>query len=201
MNMRAPGTMEGWNGGTREGKDGRWGEFSGHSPVSPIFPFSSTSLFHPSRSIRGPILVLGIGNLLLRDEGVGVHAVQALANLPLPDGVELLDGGTAGADLLDAIGERDKLIVIDALDAEVPPGTMLRMTPHDLMTDSSGNLSLHEFGLAETLMMARQLNCCPRQVIILAVKPQDTQPGLDLSPQVEQSLPQIIDAVLREIAL
>lgn len=145
---------------------------------------------------RAPILVLGIGNILLRDEGVGVHVVRAMENLPLPDGVELLDGGTAGADLLDAICERRRLIVIDALDADVPPGTILRMKPEDLAADAGGSVSLHEFGLAETLRMARELQCEPYDVTIIAVRPWDTGCGLDLSHEMRQSMPRIIDAVL-----
>jgi hydrogenase maturation protease len=150
-------------------------------------------------SSRAPVLVLGIGNILLRDEGVGVHLVRTLANQPGPDGVELLDGGTAGADLLDAVSDRQKLIVVDALDADVPPGTILKLHPEDLPAPPSGGLSLHEFGLAETLRMARQLGCGPRHVTIIAVKPQDTRCGLELSPPMQQWMPQIREAVLREI--
>jgi hydrogenase maturation protease len=149
---------------------------------------------------RAPILVVGIGNILLRDEGVGVHAVRAMVNAPLPDGVELLDGGTAGADLLDAISERDKLIVVDALDAEVPPGTIVRMKPDDLAAGGSESISLHEFGIAETLLMARQLNCGPRDATILAIKPKDIRCGLGLSAEMQGWVPRIIEAVLREIA-
>lgn len=152
-------------------------------------------------STRAPILVLGIGNTLLRDEGVGVHAVRALAGLPGPDGVELLDGGTAGADLLDAISDRDQLIVVDALDAPVPPGTILKLRPEDLRADPSGGLSLHEFGIAETLMMARHLGCGPHHVTIIAIKPQDTQCGLELSPQMQQWMPRLVATILREILL
>lgn len=150
-------------------------------------------------STRAAILVLGLGNVLLRDEGVGVHAVRALADLPGPDGVELLDGGTAGADLLDAISDRHKLIVVDALDADVPPGTILKLTPDDLLAHPPEALSLHDFGLAETLRMARQLRCGPRHVTIIAVKPQDTQCGLELSPQMQQRMPHILEAVLHAI--
>lgn len=152
--------------------------------------------------LRAPILVLGIGNILLRDEGVGVRVVQAMENMQLPDGVELLDGGTAGADLLDAISERRKLIVVDALDADVPPGTIVRMSPEDLAAGDSGSggISLHEFRIAETLRMARQLNCSPCEVAIVAVRPQDIDCGLELSPEMEQWLPRIIEIVLGEIA-
>ncbi len=151
-------------------------------------------------STRASILVLGIGNILLRDEGVGVRVVQAMENLPLPDDVELLDGGTAGADLLDAISDRRKVIVIDALDADVPPGTILRMKPEDLAADDSGGISLHEFGIAETLRMAGHLNCSPSEVAIIAVRPKDIEPGLDLSPEMQQWLPRIVERVLSEIA-
>ncbi len=157
-------------------------------------------VFQYSNPIRAPILVLGIGNLLLRDEGVGVHVVRALEDRRLPDDVELLDGGTAGADLLDAISERRKLIVVDALDADVPPGTMVRMAPADLAAGGSESLSLHEFGLAETLRMAAYLNCGPAEVAILAIRPQDTGCGLELSGEMMRWLPRLLDAVLDEIA-
>jgi len=148
---------------------------------------------------RAPILVLGIGNILLQDEGIGVHVVRAMESIPLPDDVELLDGGTAGADLLDTISERRKLIVIDALDADVPPGTIVRMTPDDLMARTSDSVSLHEFGLAETLMMARQLRCSPLHVAIIAVKPKQVQCGLELSPDMRRWMPRIMEAVLHEV--
>ena len=153
----------------------------------------------PQTSTRAPILVLGIGNILLRDEGVGVHTVRAMESTPLPDGVELLDGGTAGADLLDSISERDKLIVVDALDADVPPGTILRLAPEDLAADPSNSMSLHEFGIAATLRMAGRLNCAPREVAIIAIKPHDTDCGTDLSMSMKQWLPGIVEAVLHEI--
>lgn len=149
---------------------------------------------------KAPILVLGIGNLLLRDEGVGVHVVRALESLRLPDDVELLDGGTAGADLLDAISERRKLIVVDALDADVPPGTMMRMEPADLAAGGPESLSLHEFGLAETLRMAAYLNGAPAKTAILAIRPRDTTCGLELSAEMTRWLPRLLDAVLDEIA-
>ncbi len=71
---------------------------------------------------RRSILILGIGNILLRDEGVGVRVIEQMQTMRLPDDVELVDGGTAGADLLDVLAERRKVIVIDAVQADCEPG-------------------------------------------------------------------------------
>jgi hydrogenase maturation protease len=149
--------------------------------------------------VKAPILVLGIGNILLHDEGLGVFAVEAMERLEPLDNVELLDGGTAGADLLDAIADRRKVIVIDALDADVEPGTILRLKPEDLLTDTSGHISLHEFSIAETLRMTRYLHCEPKEVVIVGVKPMDLNPGIGLSNEMTARLPKIIECVLAEI--
>jgi hydrogenase maturation protease len=149
--------------------------------------------------VKAPILVLGIGNILLHDEGLGVYAVEAMERLKPLDNVELLDGGTAGADLLDAIADRHKVIVIDALDADVEPGTILRLKPEDLLNDSANNISLHEYGIADTLRMARHLHCEPKEVIIIGVKPLDLNPGIGLSKEMTARMPKIIECILSEI--
>jgi hydrogenase maturation protease len=151
---------------------------------------------------RRPVLVLGIGNILLRDEGIGVHVIKTMENASggqLPDYVELLDGGTAGADLLEPISDRQKLIVIDAVDAEVEPGNIMRLLPQDLDTNTEPCISMHEFGLVETLTMAKHLNCSPQEVVIIAVKPEDLNCGLGLSEKLERMVPKIIECVLDEI--
>ena len=79
-----------------------------------------------------PTLVLGLGNVLLRDEGVGVRVVQALERVILPPDVEVFDGATAGVDLLDVLADRRKVVVINAIAGDSPPGTVLRLTPADL---------------------------------------------------------------------
>src|SRR4030042_7180736 len=90
------------------------------------------------------ILILGIGNLLLKDEGVGVHVVERLREIPLPENVEVLDGGTAGLDLVDFIGGRKKLIVIDAVNAGEKPGTIYRLTEENLDIKPKALTSFHE---------------------------------------------------------
>ncbi|HAK95288.1 MAG TPA: hydrogenase maturation protease [Planctomycetes bacterium] len=149
---------------------------------------------------KAPILVLGIGNILLRDEGAGVRAIEALSAAALPPGVETLDGGTSGADLLDVIAGRRRLIVVDAVDADAAPGTIVRFTPEELAADPARTVSLHEFGLLETLAAARLLGCAPDDVVVIGVQPKDVHAGLALSEEVAAALPRAVAAVVAEIA-
>lgn len=143
-------------------------------------------------------LILGIGNVLLKDEGVGVHALRELNDISLPGGVEVLDGGTSGADLIDSIAGRDKVIVIDATLAEGDPGTVYRFTIDDLIRKTSSLGSLHEFGFVETYLMAKQLGCAPREVVIFGVQPAEIEFGLDLSAIVQRQVPELLKLVVEE---
>ncbi len=145
-----------------------------------------------------PTLILGIGNILLRDEGVGVRVIEAMHGLPLPEGVEILDGGTSGADLVDAVAGRRKVIVVDAVKADAEPGTVLRFSDKDLIARTEGTFSLHEFGLLETLQAAAHLDCAPREVVIYGVQPADISSGLELSPQIAAIVPALVQRVLEE---
>jgi len=146
-----------------------------------------------------PTLVLGLGNILLRDEGVGVRVVQAMERMALPREVEVFDGATAGVDLLDVLAERRKVVVIDAIAGDSPPGTVLRLTPADLAPRHERGVSLHDLGLLETLALAEQLNVSPEEVVIIGVKPHSVACGLELSPELARAVPQIIELVLAEL--
>jgi len=146
-----------------------------------------------------PILVLGIGNILLRDEGVGVRVIEQMQKMLLPEEVELVDGGTAGADLLDVLAERQKVIVVDAVQADCDPGTVLRFTADDLVQPDRVGISLHELGLGQALTMTKQLGCAPGNVVVLGIKPKDIACGLDLSPEIASCVPEVIRLVLEEI--
>jgi hydrogenase maturation protease len=146
-----------------------------------------------------PVLVLGIGNVLLSDEGVGVRVIAALGGRELPAGVELADGGTAGADLVDLLADRRKVIVVDAVAGDAAPGTILRLTPEDLLPDPGEMVSLHQLGLVESLHMAAQLGCSPQEVAIIAIQPKTIRPGLDLSAEIQASVPRAVQAVLAEL--
>jgi hydrogenase maturation protease len=144
------------------------------------------------------ILIIGIGNLILRDEGIGVHAARKLEELALPSQVEVIEGGTATIELLPAIREAERIIVIDALKGGGLPGTIYRLRPDDLMCAEEQNLSLHQVGLLEVLGMARQLGGDPA-VVIIGVEPKEISWGMELTPEVEAKLPKVVEAVLEEL--
>jgi len=146
-----------------------------------------------------PVLIVGIGNILLRDEGFGSHVIKALQNVELPPSVELLDGGTAGADLIDSICDRRKVIFIDAVQADVEPGSILRLTAGDLTQNLGQSISLHEFGLIEVLLMAKQLHCALQEVVIFGVKPKDLSCGVGLSEEIARIVPRVIELIVDEL--
>lgn len=148
---------------------------------------------------KGALTVLGLGNLLLSDEGAGVHVIRALEN-DKPSGVVLLDGGTGGQDLLFWIEGAAGLIVVDSIDCGAEPGTLFRFRPQDLDLESAATpYSLHEMRLPDILRMAERAGSLP-PTVVLAVQVGMTDWGLELSPAVAGALPRLVDAVKREIA-
>ncbi|MCK5188148.1 MAG: hydrogenase maturation protease, partial [Deltaproteobacteria bacterium] len=100
------------------------------------------------------ILILGLGNILLGDEGVGVRIAQQLSSQSLPDEIEVIDGGTAGYELLNLLEGRDKVIIVDAVKTEDKPGSVYKMDLSVLQEDTTMQLSLHQFGLKNVFKMA-----------------------------------------------
>ncbi|UCC66628.1 MAG: HyaD/HybD family hydrogenase maturation endopeptidase [Deltaproteobacteria bacterium] len=143
-------------------------------------------------------MIIGVGNLILKDEGVGVHVVRELAGRELPSGVEAIDGGTATMDLLPVIHEAARIIVIDALRAGGEPGTIYKLFPEDLTCESERPLSLHQVGLLEVLGMARQLGG-NGEAVIIGVEPKEISWGMELSPEIVAKIPNVIEAVFKEL--
>jgi hydrogenase maturation protease len=146
------------------------------------------------------ILVLGVGNLLLRDEGLGVHVIRALAaRNDLPPNVTLLDGGTLGPSLLDAILGCERLILIDVARAGLPIGTLSRKTGADILGVMRAKQSAHEWSISEVLLQANLLGQLPATTALL-VEPQDVATfDTELSPALAARLPAITAAVVDEI--
>ena len=144
-------------------------------------------------------MVVGIGNTLCRDDGVGVEVVRRLAELPLPEHVEAFDGGTSGLYLACVIENRRRVIVVDAIDAGEPPGTVFRLTPEQLRPASNAGLSVHDFHLLHALDETRLTGTEPEQTTVIAVQVADTSPGMELTAPVAEAVEQVIKLVAREL--
>jgi len=145
------------------------------------------------------ILILGIGNLLLKDEGIGVHVAQRMMEMALPPDVEVMDGGTMGINLLSYIEERKKVVVIDAVMTDAPPGMLYRFTDRDLEENRDMLFSAHDIDFTHVLKMARMFEKRPDEVIFIGVKPEEISEGIGLSPSIEEKIPMIIELVIKEI--
>jgi len=172
----------------------REGDFS-----PPFFEFRPISLVNNMAHGKKEILVLGVGNLLLRDEGVGVHVVQRLQDMELPPNVEVVDGGTGGFDLIDYIADRKKVIVIDTVKAGEAPGTLYRFDAKDIETTPKRSLSLHDIDLADMLWLADMMGKKPEDMTVIGVEPKSMEMGLELSKEVEHQIPKIVELVVMEL--
>lgn len=129
-----------------------------------------------------------------------MHVVRALQEVDLPDGVEVVDAGTAALDALCLLGKVDKLIVVDAVAGGGPAGTVYRFAPEDVTEESGLSVSLHDLGLLPSLEMAAQIGVGAGFTVILGVEPERMDWSLDLSPTVASRVQQVVDRVLEEIA-
>ncbi len=140
------------------------------------------------------MLVLGIGNLLMGDEGVGVHAVRALEREAVPAGVPVLDGGTGGFHLLELFDEHRYMILIDATLDDGVPGTVRVLHPR-FASDFPRSLSAHDIGLRDLVESAALLGPLPT-IDLITVSIAKMQPmTIDLSPALEKALPEVVQVV------
>jgi hydrogenase maturation protease len=146
------------------------------------------------------IVVLGVGNTLMQDDGVGVWAVRTLAETyDLPARVRLVDAGVAGLGCLPEFEGAERLLIIDAVAGGEPPGAIYHLTPEDLSARRGPFFSAHEIGIAELLSLARFLGKLP-PTRILGIQPQEVRAmGLDLTPALRDALPRVIDAAVEEL--
>lgn len=146
------------------------------------------------------VLILGLGNPLLGDEGIGVRVVEELKELDLPDGVTVVEGGTSGLGLVGLMEGYQRVIVVDAADMGHPPGHVVRFTPLEAqLKTAEAPLSLHQIGLGEVLALAEALEVAPAELVIIGVQPSRVEMGVRLSPEAEKVIPQIIRIILDEL--
>jgi hydrogenase maturation protease len=146
------------------------------------------------------VLIMGLGNPLLGDEGIGVRVVEELKGLELPEGVVVVEGGTTGLGLIGLMEGYERVIIVDAADMGHPPGRVVRFTPLEVqLKTAEAPLSLHQIGLEEVLALAEALEVAPAELVIIGIQPSLVEVGAGLSPEVEKAIPQIIRIILDEL--
>ncbi|MBP2315967.1 HyaD/HybD family hydrogenase maturation endopeptidase [Azospirillum soli] len=146
------------------------------------------------------ILVLGLGNILLMDEGVGVRAMEAFdAQWAVPEHVSVIDGGTCGMDMLDIIASHDHLIAIDAVKTGADPATLVVLRGDEVPAYFKGKLSPHQLGLSDLLASLKLQEEGPQTVTVIGCVPLALGTGLMLSPEIEAKVPEMVDLIVTEL--
>ena len=147
------------------------------------------------------VLILGIGNTILSDEAVGVRAVEALeAAYELPPGVQAMDGGTSSMEMMDDIAEVGLLIVVDALKAGKPHGTLVRLAGEEIPVFFRQKLSPHQIGLPDVLASLEFAGKMPKDIVIVGVEADNFSLGLEMTPAIAARVPDLVAMVVAELA-
>lgn len=144
--------------------------------------------------------VIGVGNILLSDEGLGVRAVERLISLyDIPPNLSVIDGGTMGLDLLPFIEGVSFLLIIDALKGNKPPGSISILRGEEVPAFLGVRLSPHQIGIQELLATSRLLGIEPEKTVIIGVEPKEMGVGLSLSKEIEMRLDEVVNLAVNEL--
>jgi len=131
------------------------------------------------------ITVIGLGNILMRDEGIGVHTINRFRErYQVPDFVEIVDGGTCGLDLMPVIEGREKVLIVDAVNFEREPGYIDELVNEQIPARFSTKASLHHLGLMDVLSIVRLADAMPREICIIGIQPKTLELGLDMTQEM-----------------
>lgn len=145
-------------------------------------------------------LILGLGNLLMNDDGLGVLAIERLREtFRIPSGVTVIDGGTLGLDLLPHLEGVERLLIIDAIDMGAAPGTVFRLTGEEVPRAFASKLSVHQMGVQDLLAVAELQGHAPRELVVWGAQPASIEMELQLSPAVTASLDAVLDGITQEL--
>lgn len=146
------------------------------------------------------IVVLGVGNILLSDEGIGVRAVEKLQrDFVLPAEVEVIDGGTTGMEMLEDLACADHIIMVDAVRSGQAPASIVRLAGEQVPVFFRTKLSPHQIGLSDVLATLELIGEQPGGVTVIGVEPVSLETAMALSPQVEALLPEVVSLVVAEL--
>lgn len=147
-------------------------------------------------------LVLGIGNILMQDEGLGVRAVERLQALyRLPPEVRAVDGGVMGLDLLPYLEDAKRVLILDAVQIGRPPGSIVRLESEQIPAALALKTSIHQVGLQEVLAVGRLRDTLPVHIALWGMQPASLEMGTDLSPVVSAALDGLVEGVAKELGV
>ena len=145
------------------------------------------------------MVILGVGNLLLSDEGIGVHVANKLMEMDLPENVTVYEGGTDGFRLMNLVSEADRLVVVDAVKGGGDPASIYRFNIEDAPTSPDKyKTSVHQIGILEVVHFSEFVGKTPETTII-GVEPKSLAMAMELSPEVAEKVPRVIELVLEEV--
>ncbi|HXY95921.1 MAG TPA: hydrogenase maturation protease [Steroidobacteraceae bacterium] len=161
---------------------------------------SETAAHASGAGSPGGVLVLGLGNVLLGDDGTGAAALDRLErDYEIPAGVRLVEGGTLGLSLLGEIVEAQHVILVDAVATDAPPGTLVRLDGADVIDAVRDRLSVHQVGVADLLNAARLIGRYPASVVLLGLVPGVIRLGVGRTSHVDAAIETLVSAVLQEV--
>jgi len=146
------------------------------------------------------VTIIGIGNILLQDEGVGVHALNRLMEgYELPDSVNLIDGGTMGLDLLPFVEGSERILFIDAVDFRKEPGSIGIIEDEELPAIVKTKVSPHQIGLSDLLSVLKLLEKGPKSVAVIGIQPERIQTGTELSDTIRGRIDDLLNAIIEKL--
>ena len=150
-------------------------------------------------------LILGVGNILLSDEGVGVRVVQELEKRPeIQPHFDGIDGGTCGMELLDAMANREHLIIVDAVLANKQPGEIIVLHDEQVPTFFSRKISPHQLGICDVLSAMKLTDEFPKHLCLIGIQPESLESGIGLTETIQNVLPKVFETlnqVIKEYGL
>lgn len=156
--------------------------------------------FGTSAIASRPVAVLGLGNLLRKDEGLGIRAMERLMQrYQLPEDLLLIDGGTLGLDLLSYLEKAERILILDAILTDGPPGTLMKASNEEIPAFLGMRTSPHEIALADLLAVMHLRGTMPRELVVVGMQPGTIALGWELSQEVEAHLDALADAAADEL--
>jgi hydrogenase maturation protease len=146
-----------------------------------------------------PVLVLGVGNILLSDEGVGVRVIEELQKLQLPECIEIVDGATRAMELVDIMRGRKRVIIVDALDADAEPGAVFKFGPDQLAETRKMSVSVHDIGVYEAIFLLSLTAELPEDITFYGIQPGSLELHEGLTKDVNAAAGKVIEFILKDL--